>query len=51
MVYDIRSHNSIESLISEQKMFAEGLVCQPLVPLRQRNGNRIITKLKMTDFV
>jgi len=38
-------------LISQWGDFAaEGLVCRPLVELRDRRGNRIITKVKARDF-
>ena len=29
----------------------EGLVCRPLVPLRNREGGRIIVKVKVRDFI
>jgi len=31
-------------------VIAEGLVCQPEVPLRCRNGRRVIVKIKTADF-
>ena len=39
------------SFISEEPIFAEGLVLRPLVRLKNARGERIIAKLKHDDFV
>lgn len=39
-----------QSYISRQPMLAEGLVLRPVVEMRDRRGNRIITKIKHKDF-
>ena len=38
------------SLISETKQVMEGLVCVPDVPVYDKQGNRIIVKIKVKDF-
>ncbi len=38
------------SWIAEQERLAEGLVLRPLVELKNRRGERVITKIKLKDF-
>lgn len=40
----------VASWRGEPSTHAEGLVLQPAVPLRRRNGDRVITKIKEVDF-
>lgn len=42
--------NGFQSKVAQEDMQAEGLVLQPSVPLFARNGGRVITKLKTSDF-
>ena len=39
-----------KSCISKENMIAEGIVAKPWVPLYNKKGERIITKLKYLDF-
>lgn len=43
-------HLDLTSRVGEKKLMMEGLVCQPMFTLLQRNGNRVITKIKTVDF-
>ena len=44
-------YNGFNSTIAEDEHIAEGLIGVPKVPLFARNGKRIITKIKCSDFV
>ena len=39
------------SVISQQPVAMEGIVCRPATELRDRCGNRLIVKIKRNDFV
>lgn len=39
------------SVIAQQPIVMEGIVCRPAVELRDRCGNRLIVKIKRNDFV
>lgn len=39
------------SVISQQPVAMEGIVCRPAVELRDRCGNRLIVKIKRNDFI
>ena len=42
-------HKDLHSLVSDSAQ-AEGFILRPLVPLVSRNGDRVISKLKVRDF-
>src|SRR3989304_3855260 len=46
---ELVQNNSVQSYWGNFK--AEGLVAKPRVELKARNGDRIITKIKVKDFV
>lgn len=44
--------NGFKSTISDNKEYiAEGLVCKPMYCLKDRRGNRVMTKIKHVDYV
>lgn len=42
--------SGFSSLVADEKLQAEGLVCTPSIPLLDKYGNRIIVKLKTKDY-
>jgi len=46
-----RTKEGFKSVFGDQKFQAEGLVCRPTIELCDRFGKRIITKLKVEDYV
>ena len=39
-----------DSIIAEEQVEMEGVVCRPKIELRDRRGNRIIVKIKWCDI-
>ena len=44
----VKSHPS--STIAEKEVEMEGVVCRPIVEMRDRCGNRVIVKIKWCDL-
>lgn len=42
--------NGFQSLVAQEPIMAEGIIARPRLPLFDRRGNRIITKIKHVDF-